>query len=105
MLRLLAVIVACTLGLVACAGSPELPPNADEQLIEGSEIFRARCASCHGPTGTGGIGRPLTDIEDRLTDAEQRAVVVTGRGTMPRFEGVLTDDEIDAVVRFTREIL
>ncbi len=89
----------------ACSQAPELPANADAELIEGSEIFRARCASCHGSSGGGGIGRPLTDIEARLSDAEQRSVVVNGRGTMPRFADVLAEHEIDAVVRYTREAL
>ena len=98
------VVVASTV-LGACAESPELPPNADPELRLGQEIYRQRCQSCHGPSGGGGIGPSVRNVEERLDDAAQIAVVVNGRKSMPRFDNVLSDDEIAAVVRYTREFL
>ena len=99
-----ALLTACTL-LTACADEPELPANADPELRLGQEIYRARCQSCHGPSGGGGIGPSVRDIENRLDDEAQLAVVRNGRESMPRFESVLSAEEIAAVVRYTREFL
>ena len=75
--------------------------------IDAAAIFADRCSSCHGSTGGGGIGPGLSggrvagafpDIEDQVT------VVRDGRGSMPSFGDRLTDDELRAVVRFTRTL-
>lgn len=89
----------------ACASEPGLPPDAAPELVLGQEIYRSRCQSCHGRSGGGGIGPSVRDIENRLDDVEQRALIVQGRNNMPRFESVLSGEEIDAVVRYVREIL
>jgi len=74
---------------------------------DAAAIFADRCSSCHGSTGGGGIGPGLSggrvagafpDIEDQVT------VVRDGRGRMPSFGDRLTDDELRAVVRFTRTL-
>lgn len=94
----------------ACGGGGiTLPDDADEELFQGLAVYQQRCAQCHGQTGGGGIGANIQDIELRLTDEEQRDVVVNGRngptGQMPAFGATLSDSDIDAVVRFTRDIL
>ena len=103
------VVLALSL-LTACGGDGiVLPDDADEQLFQGLAVYEQRCAQCHGRTGAGGIGANIQDVELRLTDAEQREVVVNGRrgprGQMPAFGTILSDSDIDAVVRFTRDIL
>jgi mono/diheme cytochrome c family protein len=75
--------------------------------IDAAVIFAERCASCHGSTGGGGIGPALSggqvaaafpNIEDQVT------VVRDGRGRMPSFGNRLADDQLRAVVRFTRTL-
>ncbi len=102
---ILGLFIAVSALLSACGNEVVLPDNADDQLVEGFEVYKANCARCHGADGGGGIGLSLQLIEDRLTDEEQHEVVVRGRKRMPSFGTKLSDDEIDAVVRFTREIL
>ena len=102
---LFVVTMAITLVMGACSTEISLPDDADDQLIQGSEVFRSRCAQCHGLDGRGGVGLSLELIEDRLTHDEQRAVVVDGRRRMPSFKNSLSDDDITAVVRYTREVL
>ncbi len=105
--RLMTVVVALALVvLTACGGGgPTLPPDASPELVIGQEIYRQRCQSCHGSNGGGGIGPSVREIETRLDDQAQVDVVVNGRKNMPRFDSVLTAEEIAAVVRYTREIL
>ena len=91
--------------LSACSGEVVLPDNADEEIIQGWEVYRGRCVQCHGADGGGGIGLNLQNIEERRTDDEQRTVITNGRRRMPAFGATLSDDDIDAVIRFTREVL
>jgi mono/diheme cytochrome c family protein len=89
----------------SCAQEVGLPADADPELRAGADVFRARCSSCHGADGGGAIGPSLREIESRLDDDAQRVVVVEGRKTMPAFGNSLSDADIDAVVRYTSEIL
>lgn len=89
--------------------SPAVPAAAIEAAggIDGSVIYSARCAGCHGGDGSGGIGPKLaTRVVVRFPDPAKQVVVVTeGRRGMPAFGGRLTEEEIAAVVEYTRTIL
>jgi mono/diheme cytochrome c family protein len=88
-------------------------PAAGASEATGRRVYAERCAPCHGDDG-GGNGPAAAALEPRPRnfrdatfwkgrDAEQlRQVVRQGKpGTMMQpFQGVLTDDEIDAVVTF-----
>ncbi len=91
----------------ASASTPEVA-DGDPTLQSGRDVYIRQCASCHGGDGGGGRGTKLSDgvvtaaypdIEDQIT------VVAEGRNAMPAFGGRLTPEEIEAVVRFTREVL
>ncbi len=92
--------------------SPNTDPRASAAAAEalsasalGETVFARNCASCHGATGDGGIGPQLSDgqvVANYPDSADQRAVVVAGRGVMPAFVSVLTPEEVDAVVEYTR---
>lgn len=91
-----------------CAG--ESPPTpTDPQLAEGQGIYQRHCATCHGVTGGGGSAPALAGrMTERFPDpADQLALVrngVPGTG-MRAFDDVLTPDELDAVVAYTRDAL
>lgn len=72
--------------------------------IDAAALYGRRCAGCHGGDGSGGIGPRLAGrVVERFPDpAAQIAVVANGRGGMPAFAGRLTDEEIAAVVEYTR---
>ena len=74
---------------------------------DGAEIFSGRCASCHGANADGGFGPKLSDgrvVEQFPEVADQLEVVRDGRGGMPAFGDRLTQDELDAVVAYTRSL-
>ncbi len=73
-------------------------------LADGAEIYARQCASCHGNIGEGGLGPALAgSVVARYPDPrDQATVVATGRLGMPGFSSSLSDDEIAAVVAFTR---
>jgi len=100
--------------LGGCAGgAPPLPLGADglpdPELVVGQTVFQGRCATCHGSTGSGGTGTKLSDgdVLVKYPDAAVQGSIVTNGlgGRMPAFRDVLTPEEIEAVVRYTREIL
>jgi mono/diheme cytochrome c family protein len=95
------VFSACSSG-----GSPEAVPS-DPVLAVGQQIYKANCASCHGQKGGGGIGPKLAGlVAERYPNiADQEAVIANGRGSMPKFGSRLSTEEINAVVRYTRELL
>ena len=99
-------LLVLALFAAGCGESVTLPDDADEQLFQGQAVYQQRCAQCHGANGAGGIGFNIQLVEERLTDVEQLSVVVNGRnGRMPAFGATLSESDIEAVVRYTREIL
>ena len=57
---------------------PQYPPS------RGELIFQQNCAACHGPKREGnGIAPPLLGLHHRLTEAEVRTILQSGRGLMP----------------------
>ena len=94
--------------LVACSSDGPSTPD-DAVLAQGQQVYNGSCASCHGVDGGGGLGRKLAgQVEEVFPDIEdQIAVVRDGRpGTnMPAFGDRLSPEEIEAVVRYTREHL
>jgi mono/diheme cytochrome c family protein len=50
-------LVLATAALSACGGAsagPAAAPAVEEQVDRGEDLFRRRCASCHGSDGRGG---------------------------------------------------
>ncbi len=107
MVAVLGVVVAGVL-VVGCAGEPPEVTVDDPELVTGRAIYGASCASCHGADGRGGVGSRLDGaslIETYPDIADQMEVVSNGRNRMPAFIGRLDDDQVRAVVRYTREVL
>ena len=95
--------------LFSLEGAPRDPQEpstteTDQLLAGGAEIYDQRCASCHGSEGQGGQGPRLagTVVINYPDAAEQIDLVTNGRNAMPPFALSLTDEEIAAVVSFTR---
>jgi cytochrome c oxidase subunit 2 len=100
---------------VACGGddgaatipSPTGVQADDPVLAQGRDVWARSCVGCHGLDGRGLSGPALAGVvTEKYPDvAAQVAVVTNGRNLMPAARGVLTPEEIEAVVRYTREVL
>ncbi len=107
-IALMIALAASALLAAACVGEPPEVTNGDPELVAGRSVYGARCASCHGADGGGGAGGRLAGdaLIEAYPDIEAQIDLVTnGRGQMPAFMGRLDEDQIRAVVRYTREIL
>ena len=75
----------------------------------GAELFKAKCAMCHGPDGTkenAAMGtKSLAGPEiQKQSDADLTAAVTNGKGKMPSYKGKLTDDQIKSLVAYVRTL-
>lgn len=109
-------LVFLCFALVAGCGSSTSPevevgPDgaADPVLVAGRAVYADRCSSCHDADGSGTGDGPRVNrgrLQVVFPDRGEAAVVVSeGRGRMPAFGGILTAGEIDAVLRYIREVL
>jgi mono/diheme cytochrome c family protein len=83
--------------------------------LDGAKIYEERCALCHGKTGHGdGPAAAGLDPKPRnhtdgtymntRTNAELLEVIHDGKGAMPAWKDVLTDQQIEAVLKHVRSL-
>lgn len=86
-----------------------LSPSANAQS-GGEAIYKAKCASCHGPDGAGATpAGKATKARDfcseevkKETDAEWIAIITKGKSKMPAYDKKISDAEIKDVVAYIR---
>lgn len=115
-LRYLCAFVALGMTLLSGCSSPHGQPRqgsetlAPNEVLEFGTLYAQNCAGCHGAEGRGGAAIALADpvFLAIVDDATIRRTATNGvRGTpMPAFAqsagGMLTDKQIDALVRGIR---
>jgi mono/diheme cytochrome c family protein len=109
--------------------------GAPSQLSTGASVFSTNCAACHGSSGGGGVGRPMTDnnlvktFPDIIGQLQFVAIGSVGTGPagtpygdpareggqhktlsfngqqMPAFDKTLTQAQLLAVVRYEWETI
>jgi len=79
-------------------------------FADGAAIYKAKCAACHGPDGSGqttvGKNLKVSDLSSaevqKLSDAEMTKLLTDGKGKMPKSK--LPADDIKAVIAFVRSL-
>jgi cytochrome c551 len=75
-----------------------------------ADVYKSKCASCHGPDGKGetAVGKNLklkdlaaADVQ-KQSDADLATVIEKGKKPMPGYEGKLTKDQINDLVKYIR---
>ena len=77
-----------------------------------ADVFKSKCASCHGADGKGdtpaGKNMKVKDLasEDvqKQSDADLSGIIEKGKKPMPSYEGKLTKDQIDGLVKWIRTL-
>jgi mono/diheme cytochrome c family protein len=119
------VLAALPLWAYVFQGTLEPPPAGEaDPLVLGQKLYSTNCASCHGAKGGGGVGPSFQngaviatwpDFNDHLKwvhlgdegwpgDTYGAQGKKKGSG-MPSFAGKLSDEEIELIVRYEREVL
>jgi cytochrome c6 len=78
----------------------------------GSSSYKAKCQMCHGASGLGdtpaGKAMSVTSFSDpkitAMSDAALLAVIKSGSGKMPAYQGKLTDDEVTFLLQYIHQL-
>lgn len=92
--------------LATCNSRTDLPPNPDELISHGEQLYLEYCAECHQTTGMGWstlyprlAGNPIVTLHD----PEPIILTVTyGQGSMTGFRQKLNSEELAAVLSYIR---
>lgn len=121
----MAVMVALLVGLSACSPTPKANPADAKQVALGKTVYAARCAACHGANLQGQsdwqsrkadkkLPAPPHDASGHTWHHDDDTLInitkfgfekYTGPGyqtDMPRFAGVLSDDDVLAVLAYIK---
>ena len=74
--------------------------------------YKAKCATCHGPEGHGdtAMGKTMkvkdlsSDEVQKQSDADLTTIIDKGKKPMPGYEGKLTKEQIDGLVKYIRSL-
>jgi len=74
--------------------------------------YKAKCATCHGPDGNGDTAMGKTmKVKDlgsaevqKQSDADVATIIEKGKKPMPGYEGKLTKEQIDSLVKYVRSL-
>ena len=92
----------CRMVLVGAAVLGAMPARAQSAADAGRDLYAEHCASCHGERLNATGAAP--DL--KLLRAEQKAqfdqMVRNGKGQMPAWEGMISDEEISQIWAYVR---
>jgi mono/diheme cytochrome c family protein len=103
--RSLLVVLSCTL-LAFLASSAVAEDSA------GGNVYKAKCITCHAKDGSGNtpVGKSLQSADlrspevQKKSDADLTESVSEGKGNMPAFKTLLSEDEIRSVLGYVRTL-
>ena len=74
-------------------------------------LYKSKCQVCHGADGKGSPAGQKLGVHDfhspevaKESDAALIKTTKEGKGKMPKFEGKLTDDQINALIKYIRSL-
>jgi cytochrome c6 len=81
-------------------------------LADSGADFKAKCAMCHGADGKGdtAMGKKFglkdmgsADVQGK-SDADLTTIITKGKDKMPAYDGKLTKEQIDGLVKYIRTL-
>ncbi len=99
--KYLAALFTSAVLFAACSGN-NYAGNGNRAATpdNGTALFSARCASCHGDDGTAGIGNAANLQTSKMDSAAVSERVTNGKGAMPAFKGQLNEAEIKKLAAY-----
>jgi len=76
---------------------------ADDKMVLGLEVYnnKAQCGTCHTLHAAGSVGNIGSNLDQLKLPMSQIIYTVTnGIGVMPAWQGILTQEEIEAVAYY-----
>ena len=83
-----------------------------QDVASGEKVYKAKCASCHGPDGKGETAagkatkaRDLCSAEVKAeSDAAWTDIITKGKNKMPSYDKKVTDAEVKDVIAYMRSL-
>jgi len=108
-------ILLSRIAVVALVVSLALPSMAADApaaaaAVDGKDLYVKKCAMCHGQAGApSAMGKGSPSFNDpvwqsKTTDEAITQVTLGGRNKMPKFEGKLTPEQVQALVLYVRKL-
>ena len=99
--------ITLILAMIAIPASLACAQDASAQ-----NLFKSKCAMCHGPDGSGkttmGEKLQIKDLRSeevqKQGDEELNKTVTSGKNKMPAYSGKLTSEQITQLVGYIREL-
>jgi cytochrome c6 len=87
-------------------------PVASNAADENADLFKSKCAMCHGPDGAGktmmGEKLKIPDLQSadvqKKTDADLKTIIAKGKDKMPAYDAKLSKEQIDKLVAYIRDL-
>src|SRR5713101_6541954 len=106
-LKNLSLLGVLALSLLAVASS-----SAAAEDSAGANVYKAKCLTCHAKDGSGNtpVGKSLQSADlrspevQKKADAELTESISEGKGNMPAFKTLITEDEIHSVLSYVRTL-
>jgi mono/diheme cytochrome c family protein len=78
----------------------------------GANVYKAKCLTCHAKDGSGDtpVGKSLQSADlrspevQKKSDAELTTSISEGKGNMPAFKTLISEDEIHSVLSYVRTL-
>ena len=78
----------------------------------GADLYKGKCASCHGAAGKGdtAMGKTMkvkdlgSEEVQKQSDADLTTIIEKGKKPMPGYEGKITKDQITDLVKYLRTL-
>jgi mono/diheme cytochrome c family protein len=89
------------------------PRPAAAEDSAGANVYKTKCLTCHAKDGSGDtpVGKSLQSADlrspevQKKSDAELTEAISEGKGNMPAFKTLLSEDEIRAVLGYVRTLV
>ena len=111
MLRAILPIVICILCFTACqsgnsndSSATSSQDSGKQQDVSGKEVYQQYCKNCHGADGTMELNNAANLATSEMTEEEMRNIIRNGKKMMMAYKNVLSEKEIDAVIKYTKTL-
>lgn len=102
-LSFLMIVIAYGLGEMI----PKMEMKRTDQgnvVMQGDALYKAsNCVSCHGEDGKLGINGAADLSISKLTNEQKEEVITNGKGLMPKYKSIYTQEEIKLMVEYINE--
>ena len=87
-------------------------PTSLRAAVDAAAVYKSKCAMCHGANGMGdtatGKSMKVRDFHSadvqKQSDEQIEKIIENSKGKMPAYKSKLSDAEIDALVKYIREL-